>query len=89
MRALRDALSQCGEHLPGTSAIPPGVNTVHGDRWRSRYFALDVIDTDGSEDDAKASARARDTRLKRFTRARKALQEAGMVGGINDLWWLS
>lgn len=89
MRALRVAIAEFGETMPGTSAIPPGARAVHGDSWRRGYFALDTADIDAGASDPKAVERARDARLKRFTRARKALQEAGVIGGVNDRWWLA
>lgn len=85
LRALRDALADFGDAYPGTSSIPRGTRAVHGDRWRRAYAALDSLDVDGN--DAKQVAKAKDARLKRFTRARKALQEAEIVAGVNDLWW--
>jgi hypothetical protein len=86
LRALREALDQYGERMPGTSAIPAGVRAVAGKHWRTRYDALDGLDATA---DAEAMKRAVEARKKRFTRARLRLQEAQRVGSINDLYWLT
>ncbi len=56
LQALREALDQYGERMPGTSAIPAGVRAVAGKHWRTRYDALDGLDATA---DAEAMKRGR------------------------------
>ena len=84
LRALRDAISDRGEALPATSGIPPGTQAVTGKAWRDRYYVLDALDVD----DPAEIKREREARKKRFTRARQAMLNAGIVGAVNDWHWL-
>lgn len=86
LSALRDAIAEHGSQLPETSAIPPGTKGVSGEVWRRRYAMLDAIDTDADQPDR---VRAVEARKKRFTRARVALQGSGIVGAVNDLYWVN
>ena len=85
LQALRGALSDHGGPLPATSAVPPGTKGVAGELWRQRYNAVDAIDAD----DESETAKGREARKKRFTRARTALLEAGLIGCINDIYWVN
>jgi hypothetical protein len=85
-RALREAIADFGETMPGTSAIPPGVKSITGEAWRRRYYTLDALDV--SESDPAAHAKAVEARGKRFTRARVALQTANLIGACNDRYWV-
>jgi hypothetical protein len=85
LQALRHALSDHGGPLPATSAVPPGTKGVAGEMWRKRYNLLDAIDAD----DESETAKGREARKKRFTRARTALLDAGSIGCINDIYWIN
>jgi hypothetical protein len=85
-KALREAIFERGEALPGASAVPPGVKAVTGSVWRQRFYVADTLDND-TVDPAEIE-REKDARRKRFTRARKALLDAGIVGAANDWHWL-
>lgn len=85
-RALREAIADLGETMPGTSAIPAGVKSITGEAWRRRYYTLDALDV--ADTDSKAHAKAVEARGKRFTRARVALQSANLIGACNDRYWV-
>jgi hypothetical protein len=87
LKALRETISDCGETMPGTGSIPPGVRAVTGAQWRQRYYALDSLDVDS--DDPKETGKARDARKTRFGRAREALQAGEFIGAVNDLFWIN
>lgn len=85
LQALQDAISEHGQTMPGTSGIPPGKRAVAMSKWRDRFYIVTPLDSDAPEDREKAS----DARLKRFNRAREALQEAGVIGVCNVWVWLN
>jgi len=86
MQALREAIEAHGQPLPASSGCPAGAKAVTGELWRNRYYTLEPATPD--DDSPKAATRAKGARKKRFERARTALQEAGIVGGRNDSWWI-
>jgi hypothetical protein len=72
--------------LPATSVIPPGKRAVTGELWRGRYYTMASLDAaDKTPEEMRSATRARQ---KRFERARNELQEAAIVGGRNDQWWI-
>lgn len=81
-RALKDAISEWGEALPHTSAIPPGTRAVGGESWRRVYYRLDAAD-------GEQPKQAEEARRKRFLRARLALQNAGSIGAHGDHYWIN
>jgi len=88
VRALREVLSERGETMTGTSAIPPGTKVVTIDAWRERAYVADPVDL--ATTDAKQRERDADARLKRFKRAQRALQntEPAQIGVVNNLVWI-
>ena len=86
LQALREAITEHGQPLPASSVCPAGIKAVAGELWRGRYYTLDPATPD--DDSPAAIKRADQSRRKRFERARAALQDAKVVEGRNDSWWI-
>ena len=78
LEALKEAIYDYGERMPGTSAIPPGVKAVRIEQWLSRW-RLRTGDDYSSDDSAKTV----------FRREGKALVERGVVGCAGKLVWIN
>lgn len=78
--ALGEAISEQGETLPATSAIPPGVRAVTIPEWRARFKLRYGSDNDGGERDQEAIKKA-------FTRAREQLAKAEAIMIANPYVW--
>lgn len=76
--ALREALQEYGECLPGTSSIPPGVRAVRLDQWLSRW-RLRTGDDYATEDSARSAFRRERTNLLKMGK----VQCSGRLVGIN------
>lgn len=88
LKALREVITEVGERMPATSAIPPDAKAVSIASWRERFYCYDPldIDTDASPD---VRAKAADSRLKRFGRIRVALQDPGVIGIVGGYAWIN
>jgi hypothetical protein len=75
---LREAVQECGQRLPGTSSIPPGVRAVQLEQWFS-LWRLRTGDDYSSDESAKTV----------FRRERKALIVAGTVGCSGVYAWIN
>ena len=62
LRALRDVISDRGELIPATSAIPPGIKAVTIDAWRQRVHIIDPLDSGSS--DERSIEKAQEARAK-------------------------
>jgi hypothetical protein len=76
LRALREAIDDCGEVPPGSSHIPANVKVVTSDQWRRRAYAMGI--SDGGD-------RANQTAFKKAFEHAVAYQ---LVGTWNGLVWL-
>lgn len=86
-QALKSAITEFGEIVPATSAIPPGTRAVDIAVWRRAYADRDALDVD-STTSQEARDRAMDARGKRFTRARMTLLENNAIGSHGALHWI-
>lgn len=77
LEALKAAISDHGERMPGTSSIPPGVVATTLDRWQAR-FRLMSGDDYRSDDSAGAA----------FRRARGKLLTTGAAACSGTYAWL-
>jgi KaiC/GvpD/RAD55 family RecA-like ATPase len=64
LEALRQAVSEHGERLPGTSTIPPGTKATTLARWQARFRLLTGDDYKSDESASAAFRRARMAALK-------------------------
>lgn len=76
--ALREAISEHGEKMPGTSTIPPGVKAVTLDQWRARWTLRTGYDESGDR-----SIRTN------FDKDRRDLLNAGKVVVSKPYVWIS
>jgi RecA-family ATPase len=80
LHALREALSENGQLLPGTSTIPAGIRGVTIQEWRGQFRVRHG--TDGDE------ARDREALKKAFQRGRAYLINAKIAGLSDPYAWL-
>lgn len=78
LNALREAVQEHGERMPGTSAIPAGMRAVRLEQWRNRW-RLRTGDDYTTEESAAAA----------FRRERKNLLESGKVQCLGQLVWIN
>ena len=74
--ALREAIGEHGEKMPGTSTIPPGVMAVTMEQWKGRWIlrtGYDAADADSVRNN--------------FNKDRKALLETRRIGVSSPWVW--
>ena len=77
LRALEEALLECGETAPASNHIPPGVKVVKEEMWRQYAYQRGISTSD--------EARARQTA---FSRGSEWLISNTMVGVWDKYFWL-
>jgi hypothetical protein len=77
LRALQEAVSECGEVPPASNHIPPGVRVVTIDQWREYAYRMGI--STSTEDRAKQQA---------FRRASEYLIGGGHVACWDGQVWL-
>jgi KaiC/GvpD/RAD55 family RecA-like ATPase len=80
LRALREAVSEKGDAMPGTSTIPKGVRAVDLDQWREQFTLR--YGEDGKQ-------RAGDAVRQAFKRGKEALLAARLVDISDPYVWLT
>ncbi len=76
--ALREAIGEFGNRLPGTSTIPPGVKGVTIDQWRARWLLRTGYD-DGKPESVRVN----------FDKDRRTLLTAGKIGISKPHVWIN
>jgi hypothetical protein len=77
LKALQEAVAQCGESPPSSNHIPSSVNTVTKDLWRRYAYQMGISSSE--EDRAKQAA---------FKRAAERLISLELVGQWGQTCWL-
>jgi len=78
LRALVEAVSECGDIPPASNHIPPGVRVVTVDQWRDYAYRMGI--STSSENRARQQA---------FKRASEHLNADGHVGFWDNQVWLA
>ena len=77
LRALQEAISECGAVPPASNHIPEGVHVVTVEQWRSYAYRMGISASDTTE-------RARQAAFKRAT---EQLIGSNCVGCWDDMAW--
>jgi hypothetical protein len=77
LRALREAIAECGEQVPASNHIPKNVRIVSTECWRDYAYRLGI---------SNGGARAQQTA---FKRAQDGLLAKQLIGVWNDQVWVA